>query len=126
MNAPETPAHRELEPARRLDRACNHFEDAWKAGRPRIEDHLGGWEEPEHSALLRELVLLDVDYRRRAGEACHAGDYLGRFPELGPGWLEDALGGGRRGPAADRPCRTPRPGNPRRFRQASVSGTTSW
>ena len=92
MNVPETAAHGNLDLARRLDQACNHFEDAWKAGRPRIEDHLEGWEGAERSALLRELVLLDIDYRRRAGEACQAGDYLGRFPELASDWLADALG----------------------------------
>jgi eukaryotic-like serine/threonine-protein kinase len=93
VNSTEEPARPDLELARRLDQACNHFEDAWRAGRPRIEDHLEGWQGSEHSALLRELVLLDVDYRRRAGETCHAGDYLARFPELGPDWVTDAVGG---------------------------------
>ena len=93
MSAAETPTHRDLEAARLLERACNRFEGEWKVGRPRIEDHLGGWQGPELLALLRELVLLDFHYRRQAGEVCHAGDYRARFPALGPDWLADAIGG---------------------------------
>jgi eukaryotic-like serine/threonine-protein kinase len=81
---------RDLDLARRLDRACNDFEGAWSAGRPRIEVFLAGWQGTERSALLRELVLLDIDYRRRAGEACSAQDYL-EFADLDAGWLADAL-----------------------------------
>ena len=43
----------------RIDDACNQFERAWRGpSRPRIEDFLLGWEEPERSALLRVLILL--------------------------------------------------------------------
>src|SRR5205823_530 len=67
--------------ARQVDRACDRFEAAWQAGRPaRPEDYLGAVGEPARSALLRQLLLLDWDYRRRAGEDPDAGDYLGRFP----------------------------------------------
>src|SRR5262249_52787134 len=38
--------------------------------------------EPGRGALLRELVLLDVEYRRRRGEACLPVDYAERFPGL--------------------------------------------
>ena len=51
--------------ALRIEQACDHFEAAWKAGAaPRIEDCLDGWTEPERSALLRELIYLDLYYRR--------------------------------------------------------------
>jgi serine/threonine protein kinase len=58
-----------LSAARRINEACNRFELAWQTGqRPGIADYLGDTPEPERSALLRELVALDVDYRRQAGE----------------------------------------------------------
>ncbi len=75
--------------ARQIDGVCNRFEAAWKAGPPpRIDDFLDGWTEPERSLLLRELVLLDGDYRRQRGEAPATptndgevtGTYLGTSP----------------------------------------------
>jgi eukaryotic-like serine/threonine-protein kinase len=90
VTIPETPERHDLDLARRLDRVCNDFEGAWRAGRPRIEDHLAGWQGTERTALLRELVPLDIDYRRRAGEACTARDYL-EFTDLDVGWLAEAL-----------------------------------
>src|SRR5262245_51861720 len=81
--------------ARHVDEACNRFEDAWRAGaRPRIEDHLGGDAAAAPAPLVRELVALDVYYRRRAGEALAADDYRGRFPGLDPDWLAAVLGAG--------------------------------
>ena len=67
--------------ARHVDRVCTEFEIAWKdGGRPRIEDFLSDTAEPERSALLHELVLLDVHYRRVQGEMPTAGEYEVRFP----------------------------------------------
>jgi len=67
--------------ARDVDRVCTQFEIAWKdGGQPRIEAFLGGAAEPERSALLHELVLLDAHYRRDQGERPAAGDYEVRFP----------------------------------------------
>ncbi len=78
-------------PARRLDQACDRFEAAWRTCTPRLEDFLDGWQGEERDALLRELVLLDVYHRRRAGTRPIAEDYRGRFPDLGPDWLTGAL-----------------------------------
>jgi hypothetical protein len=51
----------------RVEEMCDRVEAAWKTGqRPRIEDHLGDTPEPERSALLRELLVLDRVYRDRA------------------------------------------------------------
>src|SRR5262245_60748780 len=83
----------ELSVALRLERACDRFEAAWRQGRPALEDHLAGWRGPERAELLRQLLLLDLDYRRGRGEACRAEDYRGRFPDLDPAWLADALSG---------------------------------
>ncbi|HEY1376907.1 MAG TPA: tetratricopeptide repeat protein [Gemmataceae bacterium] len=67
--------------ARQIDRACDQFEAAWKSGRrPDPATFLAGAAGPIRSALLRQLLLLDWDYRRRAGDEPHAGDYLPQFP----------------------------------------------
>jgi WD40 repeat protein/serine/threonine protein kinase len=73
-----------------LDLICTQFELALKRGeRPRIEEMLVGQAEPERSVLLRELVLLELDYRRAAGEERRADEYLTRFPDLDAGWLAE-------------------------------------
>jgi hypothetical protein len=66
----------------RLEEACCRFEAAWQAGccHP-LEDFLAGAEGDERLARLRELVRLEVYYRRRAGEGPSAADYETRFPE---------------------------------------------
>jgi serine/threonine-protein kinase len=69
----------------RINDVCNRFELAWQAGtRPRLEDFLGDTSEPERSALLRELIALDIDYRRRTGEDPTADEYRQRFPTFDP------------------------------------------
>jgi WD40 repeat protein/tRNA A-37 threonylcarbamoyl transferase component Bud32 len=73
---------------RRVDRACNHFEAAWNGeAQPRAEDFLGDEPEPGRSALLRELVLLEMYYRRARGEDCRSEEYQARFPTLDPAWV---------------------------------------
>src|SRR5260370_22103577 len=71
-----------LDTALRLDAVCNRFEAAWNATPPRIEDFLDGWSGPERRALLRELVLLDAEYRSLRGTDPQ--DYAPHFPELDP------------------------------------------
>jgi eukaryotic-like serine/threonine-protein kinase len=62
-------------------RACDSYEDAWRAGQwPRIEDLLEEVMEPEQSVLLRELLLLELELRRRGGERPTAAEYRARFP----------------------------------------------
>ena len=52
--------------ARRVDRICDQFEAAWQSGTPpRIEDFLGQAADLERTALLRELILQDIDCRLR-------------------------------------------------------------
>jgi serine/threonine protein kinase len=79
----DTPLLPTLSPAeaRQIDQTCDRFEAVWKAGqRPRPEEYLVAAGEPERSAMLRQLLLLDWDYRRRAGDDPRAGDYHARFP----------------------------------------------
>jgi serine/threonine protein kinase len=68
--------------ARHLDRVCNRFEDVWRAGqRPSLPEFLVEADEPARLALLRELLCLDVEYRREAGEQPTLEDYLSQFPD---------------------------------------------
>jgi WD40 repeat protein/serine/threonine protein kinase len=78
--------------ARRVDQVCNQFERGWRQNPPpRIEDFLSHAGGEERAALLRELVSLDVYYRRQRGESPHTEDYAARFAELDPSWLVDVL-----------------------------------
>jgi WD40 repeat protein len=72
-----------LSAAKRINEVCNRFEVDWQAGRrPRIEDYLGDTPESARSALLHELVALEMDFRRQAGEDFTPEEYRARFPEL--------------------------------------------
>src|SRR5262245_48209883 len=59
------------------------------------------------AAMVRELVRLDIAYRRGAGEAPVAEDYLSRFPGLDRAWLAGALAA-----PAERSLATPAPSRP--------------
>jgi serine/threonine protein kinase len=68
--------------ARQLDRACDAFESDLQAGRrPSIEQFLAAAPAAVRNELLRELLELEVAYRKRAGESPTLGEYLKRFPE---------------------------------------------
>jgi serine/threonine-protein kinase len=69
--------------AQRIDEVCNRFDAAWRGGqRPHIEDFLQGVPDPERPPLLQELIALEVEHRRRAGEAPWPQEYQARFPSL--------------------------------------------
>lgn len=67
----------------RIDAVCDAFEDAWKSNPPaQIEFYLEAWEEPERTELFRELVRIDLEFRRGlANETFSMTDYYKRFPE---------------------------------------------
>ncbi len=70
----------DAEEMRQVDRLCDRFEAEWKAGRrPALESFLAEGPPAVQGKLLRELLLLDCDYRRKAGEHPAAEDYLRRF-----------------------------------------------
>src|SRR5437016_230060 len=59
--------------AEEVDRVCNDFEAAWRAvgsggWAPRLEDYLRAATQEARPHLLRELLGLELDYRRRRGE----------------------------------------------------------
>ena len=94
--------------ARHVDQVCDRFEAAWKAAgcteqRPRIEDYLVDAPELERSALLRELIVLEVERRCLAGQGLRPEEYLARFPILESHWLAGVLRGGLSAKAAKNP-----------------------
>jgi serine/threonine protein kinase len=65
-----------------IDAAAQRFERAWKDGeRPRIEEFLIKVPEPQWPPLLQELMRVEGELRRRAGEEPSAEEYRQRFPE---------------------------------------------
>jgi hypothetical protein len=67
----------------RINAAADRFERAWKSGpRPRIEDYLAEAEPELRTALFDELVRVELELRRCAGEDPTAEEYRGRFPEF--------------------------------------------
>jgi hypothetical protein len=71
----------------RLEAVCGPFEAAWKnrgpdAAPPRIEDYLPDTTPGERAVFLKELVALDLCYRRLSGESPRWEEYRARFPEL--------------------------------------------
>jgi serine/threonine-protein kinase len=76
------------EQIRHVEQVCDRFEAAWQAAGsasgPRIEEHLGDTPEPERSVLLRELLALELAYRRQRGEwsTVSVGSQLGPYKLL--------------------------------------------
>jgi hypothetical protein len=64
---------------RRVDAACVAFESAGRTAH--IEDHLTRVEPDLRGVLLTELLALELEWRRAAGENPQLADYLGRFPD---------------------------------------------
>ncbi len=78
-----------------VEEACNRFEAAWRAGAaPRIEAYLGDTPEPALSALLRELLALEVEYRLGGGDTPTPAEYDARFPGHA-GLIREVLAGAR-------------------------------
>ena len=84
MNA-DAPNHDPLLPLamqRQIGEICDRFEAALKAGDlPSIERSLADVGEPARSPLLRWLLLLELDYRRRSGQTPTPEEYQVRFPD---------------------------------------------
>jgi serine/threonine protein kinase len=65
-----------------VDRICDQFERAWRTGqRPRIEAHLADVPQAVRPALLRELLVLELELRLGGGEMPTPREYGERFPD---------------------------------------------
>jgi WD40 repeat protein/serine/threonine protein kinase len=59
-----------------IDPVCDAFEAEWRTGkRPSVEAYLERVSKPAQRGLLRELLRIDLDYRRQRGEAAQFADY---------------------------------------------------
>jgi serine/threonine-protein kinase len=111
MSGPDAPPAGGLSPAQVLavEHACDRFEEAWRAGgTPDIEYHVASASPDIHSVLLRELVLLDCEWRRKKGETPEPADYQARFPHASR-LIHDAFQAPTPGPA-HATAASPRPG----------------
>lgn len=77
----------------RIDDLCAEFERRWQSGQPQaIESTLSDeLSEDERELLLSELLVLEIDYRRRNGESPTVEEYLERFPDNAQ-TIRDAIG----------------------------------
>ena len=66
-----------------IDEAADRFESVWKQGgdRPRIEDFLAGEAGPRRTRLLQELLRVEHELRKNAGEKPESDEYRVRFPD---------------------------------------------
>ncbi|MFC1758156.1 hypothetical protein ACFL2H_05225, partial [Planctomycetota bacterium] len=70
-----------IEALERIDKACCEFEKDLKKGkRKKLGAYLLEEGGHERSALLQELIGIDIDYRRKRGEPVLLADYEAEFP----------------------------------------------
>ena len=68
---------------KQIDKICLAFEDEWLTGRrPVLEAYLRRADAAHQSILLKELLLLELDYRRSIRDEPDLDDYLARFAPL--------------------------------------------
>ncbi len=73
---------------KKFNSVCERFEAVWRGKtRPRIEDFLSEDHQGYYPNLVRELIRLEVDYRRRAGDVPRPEEYAQRFPDIEISWL---------------------------------------
>ena len=67
---------------REIDALCLQFELAWRSRQsPAIETYLARVSDSARSVALRDLIAVDVDMRRAAGQRVASEEYRRRFPE---------------------------------------------
>jgi len=81
----------------RIDHRCAEFERQWQSNEPpSLESWLAEDVAPlERDALLAELIVLDLDYRRRRGDEPSEQEYLDRFPNNSEAVHDAFKGGGK-------------------------------
>jgi tRNA A-37 threonylcarbamoyl transferase component Bud32 len=78
-NAPDSPP---TDPPVQFDALRKRFEQAWQSGpRPRLQDYLAEVAGDQRPGLLRELLPLEVQYRRKLGETPALKEYQHLCPE---------------------------------------------
>ena len=73
--------NRSVSTVRAIERLCDRFEAAWQSKRrPSIEDYLSDTVRDLTARLLRELLAVELAYRRSIGERPTRAEYHNRFP----------------------------------------------
>ena len=71
-----------LQTREEIDKVCDQFEMVCQSGEPgKIEPWLAGWNEPSRRNLFRELLLVELTYRKRKGAEPAVADYVNRFQD---------------------------------------------
>ncbi|MCA9170052.1 MAG: protein kinase, partial [Planctomycetales bacterium] len=103
----DNPDQLPLEALSVIDDLCLEFEDAWRAGqRPLVPSYLGRCGSSQRAMVFRELIILDIDYRRRAGETPQATDYAGMLPDAAS-LIEEAFATALLATSQSRPAAAP-------------------
>jgi formylglycine-generating enzyme required for sulfatase activity len=68
--------------AKEIDSLCLQFKQAWQAGcAPRLEEYCARAPQDARGDALRELIAVEVDLRRAAGDTVDRREYDSRFPD---------------------------------------------
>ncbi len=68
-----------------VEQACTHFECQLRGGHaPSLEEFLEPFASSLRGPLLRELLLIEIEWRLERGLDCDHANYLDRFPEYAP------------------------------------------
>jgi WD40 repeat protein len=92
MSTPEQILSLPLAVVQEVDAVCRRFERAWGSAPPlpRIEDFLPSGDDTFRTALLRELLAVEIELRSRSGEPLSVVDLQQRFPEESV-WIDSIL-----------------------------------
>lgn len=72
----------QLKELARIDEICDRFEDQWRIGkRPSIDDFLDSSIENQDE-LFRQLLSIEIDYRRQSDGPISFGEYRSEFPRF--------------------------------------------
>ena len=67
----------------RIDAICDSFEEAWQSGvRPNLAEYASRGDEAFRPSLVGELLLVELEYRRRMGEQPQREELLQQFPQF--------------------------------------------
>ena len=66
-----------------VELACREFRGGWKEGKPKtIESVLSRFEESTHLNVFRNLLNIEIEFRRRAKQNPTSEQYIQRFPQF--------------------------------------------
>ena len=95
----------------RINELCNRFEQQWNTERrlsiELLLRELNDADQPAQEALLAELIGLEADLRREAGEAIDASEYADRFPQADRSIVDQCVTIVAAGPDRSAPTGTP-------------------